>query len=158
MHLLTSCLSITGLGSPNLSSNFSWLQVLSPWVHYVCKKSVIEAFKCCCLCRGVLSIAWCPKDPDLLVSCGKDSHILCWNPNSSVPGGEVVCDIATTNQWNFDVSWCPRNPALIASSSLDGHVSVYSLTGGQQQVQTSNKVGHFSNTFCRPPFATVFVV
>ncbi|XP_023705951.1 protein transport protein Sec31A isoform X4 [Cryptotermes secundus] len=90
--------------------------------------------------RGVLSIAWCPQDPDLLVSCGKDNRILCWNPNSSVPGGEVVCDIATANQWNFDVSWCPRNPALIASSSFDGHVSVYSLTGGQQQVQTSNKI------------------
>lgn len=90
--------------------------------------------------RGVLSIAWCPQDPDLLVSCGKDNRILCWNPNSSVPGGEVVCDIATANQWNFDVSWCPRNPALIASSSFCGHVSVYSLTGGQQQVQTSNKI------------------
>jgi hypothetical protein len=59
----------------------------------------------------------------------------------------VVCDIATANQWNFDVSWCPRNPALIASSSFDGHVSVYSLTGGQQQVQTSNKVGHVLH-FC----------
>lgn len=90
--------------------------------------------------RGVLSIAWCPQDPDLLVSCGKDSRILCWNPNSSVPGGEVVCDISTANQWNFDVSWCPRNPALIASASYDGHVSIYSLTGGQQQVQTSNKI------------------
>jgi WD40 repeat protein len=89
----------------------------------------------------VLSIAWCPQDPDLLVSCGKDNRILCWNPNSNVPGGEVVCDISTANQWNFDVSWCPRNPALIASCSFDGRVSVYSLTGGQQQVQTSNKVG-----------------
>ncbi|XP_069705559.1 protein transport protein Sec31A isoform X3 [Periplaneta americana] len=90
--------------------------------------------------RGVLSIAWCPQDPDLLVSCGKDNRILCWNPNSNASGGEIVCDIATINQWNFDVSWCPRNPALIASSSFDGHVSVYSLTGGQQQVQTSNKI------------------
>jgi WD40 repeat protein len=110
-------------------------------------KSVLKAIKCCCLCSGVLSIAWCPQDPDLLVSCGKDNHILCWNPNSSVPGGEVVCDITTANQWNFDVSWCPRNPALIASSSFCGLVSVYSLTGGQQQVQTSNKVGHVSHFY-----------
>jgi hypothetical protein len=28
----------------------------------------------------VLSIAWCAQDPELLVSCGKDSRILCWNP------------------------------------------------------------------------------
>ncbi|XP_049803426.1 protein transport protein Sec31A isoform X2 [Schistocerca nitens] len=90
--------------------------------------------------RGVLSIAWCAQDPDLLVSCGKDNRILCWNPNSTLPSGEVVCDIATTNQWHFDVSWCPRNPALIASSSFDGHVSVYSLTGGTQQAQTSTKI------------------
>ncbi|KAK7872942.1 hypothetical protein R5R35_004256 [Gryllus longicercus] len=90
--------------------------------------------------RGVLSIAWCMQDSELLVSCGKDNRILCWNPESSNPGGEVVCDVATTNQWNFDVSWCPRNPALIAASSFDGHVSIYSLLGGQQQMQTSNKI------------------
>ena len=35
--------------------------------------------------RGVLSIAWCTHDPDLLLSCGKDNRILCWNPNSNVP-------------------------------------------------------------------------
>ncbi|XP_052127985.1 protein transport protein Sec31A [Frankliniella occidentalis] len=91
--------------------------------------------------RGVLSIAWCMQDPDLLLSCGKDNRILCWNPNSNAPGGEVVCEVATTTQWNFDVAWCPRNPALISSCSFDGHVSIYSLTGGAQpQVQTSNKI------------------
>ena len=52
-----------------------------------------------------------------------------------VPGGEVVCELASSNQWSFDVSWCPRNPAVIATSSFDGKVSVYSLMGGQQQVQ-----------------------
>lgn len=90
--------------------------------------------------RGVLSIAWCPHDPDLLLSCGKDNRILCWNPNSNVENGEVVCELPTSNQWSFDVAWCPRNPAVIASSSFDGHVSVYSLMGGQQQVQCSSKI------------------
>ncbi|KAK3915327.1 Protein transport protein Sec31A [Frankliniella fusca] len=91
--------------------------------------------------RGVLSIAWCMQDPDLLLSCGKDNRILCWNPNSNTPGGEVVCEVATTTQWNFDVAWCPRNPALISSCSFDGHVNIYSLTGGAQpQMQTSNKI------------------
>lgn len=62
-------------------------------------------------------------------------------------GGEVVCEVASTNQWNFDVAWCPRNPALISSCSFDGHVSIYSLTGGAQpQVQTSNKVCY---RFCK---------
>lgn len=39
--------------------------------------------------RGILSVAWCQRDPDLLLSCGKDNRILCWNPNSSVQTGEV---------------------------------------------------------------------
>ncbi|XP_031353039.1 protein transport protein Sec31A isoform X2 [Photinus pyralis] len=91
--------------------------------------------------RGILSIAWCQQDVNLLVSCGKDNRILCWNPNSNTPGGEVLSEVAKTNQWNFDVTWCPKNPALIACPSFDGHVSVYSVMGGKiQQVQTTNKI------------------
>jgi len=32
--------------------------------------------------RGILSMSWCPEDPDLLISCGKDNRILVWNPSS----------------------------------------------------------------------------
>ena len=32
--------------------------------------------------KGVLSLAWCKDDSDLLMSCGKDNRILVWNPNS----------------------------------------------------------------------------
>lgn len=35
--------------------------------------------------RGVLSVAWCQHDPDLLLTCGKDNRVICWNPNSSPP-------------------------------------------------------------------------
>ncbi|KAJ8915040.1 hypothetical protein NQ315_016015 [Exocentrus adspersus] len=91
--------------------------------------------------RGVLSVAWCAEDSDLLVSCGKDSRIVCWNPNSNQPNGEVLSEIAKTNQWSFDIAWCPRNPALIACPNFDGHVTVYSLMGGKvPQVQTTNKI------------------
>lgn len=91
--------------------------------------------------RGILGLTWCPKDIDLMVSCGKDNKILCWNPNTEQAGDEIISEIASTIQWYSDVQWCPRNPALIASSSFDGAVSVYSLYGGtQQQVQTSNKI------------------
>lgn len=90
--------------------------------------------------RGVLSIAWCAQDPDLLISCGKDNRILCWNPNATDASEEIVCELATSNQWNFEVTWCPRNPSLVASSSFDGHASIYSLTGSPQQIQTTNKI------------------
>ncbi|XP_066594870.1 protein transport protein Sec31A isoform X2 [Prorops nasuta] len=92
--------------------------------------------------RGVLSIAWNLHDPDLLISCAKDNRILCWNPNSDAPNGEVICELAQTNQWNFDVSWCPRHPGLVVGSSFDGHAAVYSLLGGHQtaNIETSNKI------------------
>lgn len=80
--------------------------------------------------RGILSIAWCPQDPDLLMSCAKDNRILCWNPNVQEAGGEIVYELPTTAQWSFDVAWCPRNPAVVCSSSFDGHISVFSLMGG----------------------------
>jgi len=91
--------------------------------------------------RGILSLAWCKQDSDLLLSCGKDNRILCWNPNSNQPGGEVLCELGTSNQWSFEISWCPRNPAVLATSSFDGKVSVYSLMGGSQvQAQPSKAI------------------
>lgn len=89
--------------------------------------------------RGILSIAWCPQDPDLLMSCAKDNRILCWNPNTQEPGGEIVYELPTTAQWSFDIAWCPRNPAMVCSSSFDGHVSVFSLMGGGASSQDFNQ-------------------
>ena len=85
--------------------------------------------------KGVLNLAWCPQDSDLLLSCGKDNKILCWNPNSNQEGGEVVCELVHSNQWSFDVAWCPRNPAVIAASNFDSRVSIYSLMGGKFNLQ-----------------------
>ncbi|KAL9694690.1 hypothetical protein quinque_013975 [Culex quinquefasciatus] len=91
--------------------------------------------------RGVLGLTWCPKNFDLVASCGKDNKIYCWNQNSEEQNGEILSELATTNQWNFDVAWCPRNPALIAGSSFDGNVTVYSINGGAHaQLQTVNKI------------------
>uniref|UniRef100_A0A1L8DVY5 Protein transport protein Sec31A n=1 Tax=Nyssomyia neivai TaxID=330878 RepID=A0A1L8DVY5_9DIPT len=91
--------------------------------------------------RGILGLTWCPRDSDLMVSCGKDNKILCWNPNSTQPEGEILSEIASTLQWYSDVQWCPRNPAIVAAASLDGNVTVYSLFGGsQQQVHTTSKI------------------
>lgn len=91
--------------------------------------------------RGVLGLSWCNRDSDLMISCGKDNRLLCWNPNTEIQEGEILSEIATTTQWCFDVSWCPRNPALVAGCSFDGTVSVYSLFGGSViQAQTTSKI------------------
>jgi protein transport protein SEC31 len=80
--------------------------------------------------KGILSLAWCPQDSDLLLSAAKDNLVLCWNPNSDIPGGEVVYELPATSQWIFEVHWCPRNPSMISTASFDGHVTMYSLLGG----------------------------
>ncbi|TPX63442.1 hypothetical protein SpCBS45565_g06633 [Spizellomyces sp. 'palustris'] len=73
--------------------------------------------------KGILSVSWCPKDSDLLLSSGKDNSTLAWNPTT----GEMIGELARSNNWSFDVQWCPRNPDLVAISSFDGNVSVHSL-------------------------------
>ncbi|XP_065220292.1 protein transport protein Sec31A-like [Planococcus citri] len=90
--------------------------------------------------KGVLSLAWCADDPDLLVSCGKDDKLLVWNPNTASTTGEIVHEISAGTEWNFEVNWCPRNPFLIASSSSNGIASISSLVGDDSIAQGNNKI------------------
>lgn len=32
---------------------------------------------------------WNRSDPDLLLTCGKDNRLICWNANTDTVGGEV---------------------------------------------------------------------
>ncbi|XP_065841042.1 protein transport protein Sec31A-like [Oscarella lobularis] len=91
--------------------------------------------------RGILSMAWCPHDADLLITCSKDNRVVCWNPNSSAQGGEIVYELPTTSQWTFEALWCPRNPAAVATASFDGHISVFSLMGGQNSEEEQKNIG-----------------
>ncbi|KXS17539.1 hypothetical protein M427DRAFT_121937 [Gonapodya prolifera JEL478] len=75
--------------------------------------------------KGILSVAWCPRDTDLLVSCGKDNRTIVWNPTK----GEILGDLDFTENWPFDVQWCPRNPDLLATASFDGKIKVHSIQG-----------------------------
>ncbi|XP_053702216.1 protein transport protein Sec31A isoform X3 [Synchiropus splendidus] len=101
--------------------------------------------------RGVLSIAWSLADPELLLSCGKDSRILCWNPNTA----EVLYELPTGTQWCFDVQWCPRNPAVLSAACFDGHIDIYSIMGGSSQAQSQRRADQISNSFGNmDPFGT----
>ncbi|MEQ2316380.1 Protein transport protein Sec31A, partial [Ameca splendens] len=101
--------------------------------------------------RGVLAIAWSLADPELLLSCGKDSRILCWNPNT----GEVLYEMPTSSQWCFDIQWCPRNPAVLSAAGFDGHIDIYSIMGGSSQAQSQRHADQISNSFGNmDPFGT----
>ncbi|XP_061822311.1 protein transport protein Sec31A isoform X2 [Nerophis lumbriciformis] len=96
--------------------------------------------------RGILAIAWSLADPELLLSCGKDSRILCWNPGTA----EVVYELPTGSQWCFDVQWCPRNPAVLSAACFDGRIGVYSVMGG-----SSRHVEQMTNSLANmDPFGT----
>ncbi|XP_060764279.1 protein transport protein Sec31A isoform X2 [Neoarius graeffei] len=100
--------------------------------------------------RGVLAIAWSLADPELLLSCGKDNRILCWNPNTS----EVLYELPST-QWCFDIQWCPRNPAVLSAASFDGHISIYSIMGGNNDAVNSAQADQISSSFANmDPFGT----
>ncbi|KAF8631103.1 hypothetical protein AX17_005148 [Amanita inopinata Kibby_2008] len=73
--------------------------------------------------KGVLSLSWCKKDADLLLSCGKDNRALCWNPQTS----EIIGELPSANNWAFQVGWCPRNPDLLATAFFDGTIGIHSL-------------------------------
>lgn len=36
--------------------------------------------------KGVLSISWCHQDTDMLLTCGRDNKVICWNTNNNIPG------------------------------------------------------------------------
>ncbi|KAJ3406976.1 protein transport protein S31 [Chytriomyces hyalinus] len=73
--------------------------------------------------KGILNLAWCPKDSDLLLSCGKDNRTVLWNPSTAT----MIGDVHHSSNWTFEASWCPRNPDLVAIAGFDGIVSVHSL-------------------------------
>ncbi|XP_056258833.1 protein transport protein Sec31A isoform X8 [Seriola aureovittata] len=101
--------------------------------------------------RGVLSIAWSLADPELLLSCGKDSRILCWNPNTA----EVLYELPTSSQWCFDIQWCPRNPVVLSAAGFDGHIDIYSIMGGSSQAQSQRHADQISTSFGNmDPFGT----
>ncbi|KAI8905569.1 WD40-repeat-containing domain protein [Gorgonomyces haynaldii] len=80
--------------------------------------------------KGILSVDWCNKDSDLILSCGKDNRTIVWNASTAEPIG----DLAHSANWSFDVKWCPRNPDLSVVASYDGKVSIHSLQSSSEQV------------------------
>lgn len=78
--------------------------------------------------KGILSVAWSACDPNLILSCGKDNRLICWNMSSGSP--EIFSEISL-QQWNFEVKWAPHKPSLISAASHSGTVSIHSVQTNQ---------------------------
>ncbi|KAL5630434.1 hypothetical protein BROUX41_000306 [Berkeleyomyces rouxiae] len=88
--------------------------------------------------QGVLSLSWCPQDPDLLLSCGKDGRTLLWNPQS----GELYGEFQEGTNWNFSTKFNPHNPSLTATASFDGKIAIQTLQNTNPPTpETSNQSG-----------------
>ena len=90
--------------------------------------------------RGILDISWCPFDAAMLLTCAKDNRTLCWNPST----GQILCELPSSTNWNFDVRWSPKLPAILTSASFDGYVNIYSLADTGSGPSSIKQVGTLS--------------
>ena len=99
---------------------------------------------------------WCPKDSELLLSCGKDNRTIVWNAST----GEAIGDLAHSSNWSFDTKWCPRNPDLCVTASFDGKVVLHSIQNASEsgdESAFSPVPAHAEPAFVDPndPFAQI---
>eukprot|EP01035_Chromulina_nebulosa_P017943 gene17943-23567_t len=103
--------------------------------------------------QGILSASWCPTDPSLILSCGKDNQTILWDlfhlqpiynlPSYTIPDSNesnVFGSLASTaGQRRYNVSWSPCIPAVIGVCSFDRKVQFYSLSGVKSKLNRAPK-------------------
>lgn len=52
--------------------------------------------------EGILSVSWCPSDPALLLSCGKDNKTMMWDLNSLQPVYDLPSDDIKEKEHAYD--------------------------------------------------------
>jgi len=73
--------------------------------------------------KGVIAMSWCPYDSSFLLTCSKDNRTICWDTVS----GEIISELPTSSNGNFDIHWYRKIPGVIAASSFDGRIGVHNL-------------------------------
>jgi len=96
--------------------------------------------------QGILSLAWCPHDMSLLLSCGKDNRTLLWDVNTLKPIADIPNEDDTQNagasasslyggglsssqQKRYDVQWSPVRRGILSTCSFDRKVQAHSVIG-----------------------------
>lgn len=111
---------------------------------------------------GILSCAWCPHDPGMLITCGKDNRTLLWDLYSMEPTYEVpsassssVCNNneKTSNETTgeklgaqqsfqekrYNVQWSPHRRGVVSTCSFDRKLQLHSLIGVPNTGKKSNR-------------------
>ena len=65
---------------------------------------------------------------------------------------QIVCELPTSTNWNFDVHWYPRIPYVISAFSFDGKIGLYNI---EVQPFWSFLVLAKIFTLCRFPYNSV---
>lgn len=73
--------------------------------------------------KGVLSLDWCKKDADILLSSGRDNTVVLWNPET----GNELTQFPARSNWCFKTKFAPEAPNLFACASFDGKVEIQTL-------------------------------
>ena len=99
------------------------------------------------LAGGVFSCDWCPHDPALLMSCGKDNRTLIWDlyamepiyeiPNDNQSVGKVTNSFndmqnklgASLQEKRYNAKWSPHRRGVISTCSFDRKVQLHSVIG-----------------------------
>ncbi|KAK9386228.1 hypothetical protein V1515DRAFT_628536 [Lipomyces mesembrius] len=97
--------------------------------------------------KGILSLSWCERDSDLLLSSGKDNRTMLWNPQS----GELLGEFPIATNWTFETRWYARNPELFASASFDGKITVQSIQNTNKADQVAAAPKPEGNDFWNAP-------
>jgi protein transport protein SEC31 len=107
--------------------------------------------------EGILSVSWCPNDPSLLLSCGKDNKTMLWDlfhlqpvydlPTSqqspttdATDGNGIFGGLASSaGQRRYHVAWSPCLPAVASACSFDRRVQFYSMHGAKSRLGRAPK-------------------
>lgn len=87
--------------------------------------------------QGILSLSWCQRDSDLLLSCGKDNRTLCWNPQT----GERLGEFPEVTNWTFQTRFNPHNPNFSATASFDGKIAIQTLQNTNPSASQTSSQG-----------------
>ncbi|GMH62940.1 hypothetical protein TrRE_jg5124 [Triparma retinervis] len=104
--------------------------------------------------QGILGVSWCPHDPRLLMSTGKDNKTIMWDlfslksiaelpsggeeeaapsgGNANSIGGGAFGGMGASQQKRYDIQWSPHCRGVLATCSFDRKIQAHSVVGAGQ--------------------------